>query len=224
MSNESKPDQSQPASRFGGHTPEFWDARYGAAEFIYGTAPNAYLASQAKRFAAGQRALVPGDGEGRNSVWLASLGLAVTAVDLSAAGVAKGKRLAEERGVSVDFVCADLTDWDWPVATFDVVAAIYLHLPPELRPRLHRAMAAALKPGGLLVIEAFTPDQLPLQVQYGSGGPNRADMLFTADLLRADFAGCEPLELSEARIDLDEGAKHSGPSAVVRGVFRRNAD
>lgn len=222
--NESKPEGTGPPPRFGGHTREFWDARYGEAEFIYGTAPNAYLASQAKRFAAGQTALVPGDGEGRNSVWLASLGLAVVAVDLSAAGVAKGKRLAEERGVSVDFVCADLTAWQWPVGEFDVVAAIYLHLPCELRPRLHAAMVATLKPGGLLVIEAFTPDQLPLQVQYGSGGPNRVDMLFTAELLRADFAGCEPLELAEARIELAEGAKHSGPSAVVRGVFQRLAE
>ena len=207
-----------------GHPREFWDGRYGEPGFSYGLAPNAYLASHRGRFAPGQTAIVPGDGEGRNSVWLAEQGLVVTAVDLSPVGLAKGERLAAGRGASVSFLCADLSAWEWPAAAFDVVAAIYLHFPPALRPRMHRAMAAALRPGGLLVVEAFAPDQIEFQRLHRSGGPDRPDMLYTPDLLRADFAGCEPLELSEVRTELAEGAYHAGPAAVVRGVFRRDAD
>jgi SAM-dependent methyltransferase len=215
--------EGKPEPGFAGHTREYWDARYADSRFVYGTEPNAYLFAQRGRFAPGQTALVPGDGEGRNSVWLAGQGLAVTAVDLSPAGVAKGKRLAAARGVAVTFLCQDLSDWAWPVAAFDVVAAIYLHLPPDLRPRVHRAMVKALKPGGLIVLEAYTPDQVRFQRSHNSGGPPRPDMMFTAELLRADFAGCEALELAEVETELSEGIYHAGPAAVVRGVFRRAA-
>lgn len=164
---------------------------------------------------------MPGDGEGRNGVWLAEQGLDVLAVDLSAEGLRKATALAAERGVPLRTEQADLAAWNWPEAAFDVVAVIYLHFPPEMRRRLHRAMLAALKPGGLLVLEAFRLEQLRYQAEHDSGGPPKEDMLYDAVMLREDFPGAEMLDLEETTTELREGAFHAGPAAVVRGVFRR---
>ena len=128
-------------------------------------------------FRPGMRALVPGDGEGRNGVWLAEQGLEVVTVDLSAAGVEKAKRLAAKRGVRIDAIQADLATWAWPVGEFDVVAAIFLHLPPDIRRPVHRNMLRALRPGGLLVIEAYRPEQVQYRQTHGSkGGPPAAEI------------------------------------------------
>jgi cyclopropane fatty-acyl-phospholipid synthase-like methyltransferase len=209
-------------SDFGGHTRDFWNERYSAEAFAYGEAPNEYLVSQQDRFHPGMRALVPGDGEGRNGVWLAEQGLDVVTVDLSDVGHEKANRLAARRNVSITTVHADLTTWTWPVAEFDVVVSIFLHLPSSIRPRLHRAMLYALRPGGLLVIEAFRPEQLAYKEKYGSsGGPPVEDMLFTAEMLREDFSGADVVELATVDVDMGENGPHSGLTAVVRGVFRR---
>jgi cyclopropane fatty-acyl-phospholipid synthase-like methyltransferase len=199
----------------------FWDTKYDQEVYAYGQLPNQYLASQEQRIRACKTALVPGDGEGRNSVWLAELGLRVRSVDLSPVGVAKARRLAKSRGVEIDCQCHDLADWDWPVGCFDLVAAIYLHLGPELRPKVHAAMQAALSPGGLLVIEAFTPAQLEYQKHNSSGGPKQADLLYTSVMLSSDFGDLECLELTECEVDLREGEFHHGLGHVVRGLFRR---
>ncbi len=204
---------------FAGHTAAFWNERYGEADFAYGTAPNAWLAAQADRLPASGRALVPGDGEGRNGVWLAEQGLDVLALDLSAVSLARARRLAAERGVDIETERADLTAWAWPEAAFDVVASVFLHLAPEVRPRLHGAMLGALRPGGLLVVEAFRPAQLVHRDV--SGGPPQGALLYAADTLRADFAGAEVLHLEETETVLREGAYHDGRAAVVRGLFRR---
>lgn len=200
---------------------EFWDNKYNQEAYAYGLLPNNYLASHRDLLEDCKTALVPGDGEGRNSVWLAELGLTVQSVDMSPVAVEKSRRLAQARGVLVDSVCADLSEWNLPVAGYDVVAAIYLHLGPDLRPRIHAAMQAALNPGGLLIIEAFTPAQLEYQKRYSSGGPKQADMLYTTDLLRADFADMQCLELTECEVELNEGAFHHGLGHVVRGLFKR---
>src|SRR4051794_28144229 len=167
-------------AEFHAHTSAFWDERYQGEQFVYGEAPNEYLAAQRERFRPGMRALVPGDGEGRNGVWLAEQGLDVVTIDLSEAGVNKARRLAAKRGVRIAAIQADLTQWAWPVAEFDVVAAIFLHLPPEIRQPMHRNMLAALRPGGLLVIEAYRPEQMQYREKYGSkGGPPVVEMLFS---------------------------------------------
>ncbi|OZC04422.1 class I SAM-dependent methyltransferase [Rubricoccus marinus] len=201
----------------------FWDARYAEEAYAYGTAPNAWLASQASHLPASGRALVPASGEGRDAVWLAEQGLTVTAVDLSAAGLAKTHRLADARGVDVATVHADLRTWDWPLAEVDVVALSFVHVEPHVRSDLHRRALAALKPGGLVVVEGFHIGQLVYRAVHGSGGPGRADMLFTADLLRADFEGADVLALEETETTLREGAYHDGLAKVVRGVFRKRA-
>jgi SAM-dependent methyltransferase len=209
-------------AEFQGHTSSFWDERYRDSAFVFGESPNEYLAAQRERFRPGMRALVPGDGEGRNGVWLAEQGLDVVTVDLSAAGVEKAKRLAAKRGVRIDAVQADLATWAWPTDAFDVVAAIFLHLPPDLRRPVHRNMLAALRPGGLLVVEAYRPEQVQYRQTHGSkGGPPAAEMMFTEAMLREDFAGAEVVELASGDVDLKEGANHLGQGAVVHGVFRK---
>lgn len=196
---------------------EFWDTRYREPGYAYGTEPNAFLASKASLLKPGMSALAVADGEGRNGVWLASLGLDVLSVDASEVGLRKTRELAASRGVAIRTAQADLGRWAWPSAAFDVVVSIFAHFPPALRPRLHQAMLAALKPGGLVILEAFTPEQL----EYASGGPRAPEMLYSADMLRADFAAGEVLELTETRTELAEGKYHSGPAAVVRLLVRR---
>jgi SAM-dependent methyltransferase len=197
----------------------FWDERYRGADYAYGEAPNAFLASLS--FEPGQHALVPGDGEGRNGVYLARLGLQVETLDLSAAGVEKARRLASSRSVKVDAKQADVLAWDWREGAYDVVALLYLHLTAPHRRLLHRRALAALKPGGRVVLEAFTPTQLEKQKAGARGGPRDAALLYSAADLRADFAGAEIELLQETEVELHEGALHVGPSAVVRLVARR---
>jgi SAM-dependent methyltransferase len=210
---------------FQSHSSSFWDERYRDEAFVYGESPNEYLAAQRGRFRPGMRALVPGDGEGRNGVWLAEQGLDVVTIDLSEAGVNKARKLAAKRAVRITAIQADLTQWAWPVGEFDVVAAIFLHLPPDIRQPIHRKMLAALRPGGLLVIEAYRPEQLQYREKYGSkGGPPIVEMLFSEAMLREDFAEAEEVDLASADIDLSEGANHLGLGAVVQGVFRRRQD
>jgi len=198
---------------------DFWNRRYAEPGFAYGTEPNAFLASQWQRLKSGQSALAVADGEGRNGVWLAQQGLEVLSVDASDVGLRKARELAADRGVAIRTEQVDLARWVWPEQAFDVVAAVYIHFPPDVRTRLHQAMLHALKPGGLLILEAFTPDQL----QYRSGGPAVAEMLYTPDQLRLDFAGGEILLLEEIVTELVEGRYHRGPAAVVRMLLRRPA-
>ena len=195
-----------------------WNGRYQAQEYVFGTAPNAFLASNAPRLKRGQRALCVADGEGRNSVWLAGQGLDVTAFDFSPVGVEKARRLAQARGASVRYEVASVYEWSWPVAAFDVVAAIFVQFAdPPMRAFLFERMARALKPGGLLLVEGYTPKQL----QYGTGGPKQVDQLYTEALLRESFPGFEVLELRDYEAELDEGSRHRGMSAVIDFVARK---
>jgi SAM-dependent methyltransferase len=196
---------------------DFWNSRYAESGYAYGTEPNAFLVAQKKYFRPGGKALAVADGEGRNGVWLAQQGLDVLSVDVSEAGLEKARELAADRGVRLRTERADLTTWTWPEAQYDLVAAIFIHFPPEVRARMHRAMFQALKPGGVLILEAFTPEQL----EYRSGGPPLVEMLYTADMLRIDFAGGEFLGIEGLVTELAEGKYHRGPAAVVRLLLRR---
>jgi 2-polyprenyl-3-methyl-5-hydroxy-6-metoxy-1,4-benzoquinol methylase len=196
---------------------DFWNSRYAEPGYAYGTEPNAFLASQKQYLKPGMQALAVADGEGRNGVWLAQQGLRVLSVDASAVGLAKARELAVDRGVTLQTRQVDLTTWSWPEQAYDVIAAIYIHFPPAVRATMHRAMFNSLKPGGVLILEAFTPEQL----KYKSGGPPVAEMLYTADMLRIDFAGGEILHIEECITELAEGQYHRGPAAVVRLVLRR---
>ncbi|MBI3774180.1 MAG: class I SAM-dependent methyltransferase [Gammaproteobacteria bacterium] len=194
---------------------DFWEQRYSEKGWAYGTEPNQFLSTQTARLKPGMKALVAGDGEGRNGVWLAQLGLDVLSVDYSAAGLRKARELAIAKGTRVNTECVDLTQWRWPVAAFDVVVAVYLHFSPDVRATMHRAMLQALKPGGVLILEAFNKNQL----QYKSGGPAAGAMLYSSDELRADFSGAKIEFLEDTVAQLNEGKYHVGPGAVLRLVL-----
>ena len=195
-----------------------WDQRFAGEGFLFGSEPNAFLRRQAARLSPGQTALAVADGEGRNGVWLAQQGLHVLSVDASRVGQEKARRLAESRGVALDFVHADLATWTFPEAAFDVVAAIFIQFAsPELRQRLFEGMKRALKPGGLLLLEGYRPEQL----EYRTGGPPIAENLYTEAMLREAFADMNVLELAAYDAVIEEGAGHKGMSALIDLVARR---
>lgn len=199
---------------------QFWDHNFSVPGFKYGTAPNAFLAEQANRIAAGSEVLVPGDGEGRNSVWLAQQGHHATAMDASSVGLQKANALAAERGVTLQTVLGDLADWAPPLASVDAVALIYVHLPPAIRQQAHRRIAAALRPGGCLILECFHPSQLA----HNSGGPKDAAMLYTPAMLSADFAGLLEADMAwDGETVLNEGPGHQGLAHVTRWIGRAPA-
>ncbi|WP_339914517.1 class I SAM-dependent methyltransferase [uncultured Brevundimonas sp.] len=196
---------------------EFWDGRYAGEAYHFGETPNVFLERQADRLRPGARVLVVADGEGRNGVWLAGRGLDVVTTDLSPRAVEKARALAARRDVTLETLTVDLDAWDWPVATFDVVVAIFIQFaPPAQRDRLFARMKAALKPGGLLLLEGYRPEQLT----YGTGGPAETDNFYTEDLLREAFADCDVISLEAYDAEIHEGPGHAGRSALIDLVAR----
>jgi 2-polyprenyl-3-methyl-5-hydroxy-6-metoxy-1,4-benzoquinol methylase len=194
-----------------------WDERYAKEEYVYGIEPNRWLVAHAGGIKPGGRVLSLGEGEGRNAVWLARQGFAVEAVDGSAVGLEKAGKLAAQHGVVISTLIADLGAYAPAAGQYDAVALIFVHLPPHIRALVHSRAAAALAPGGVIIIEAFTPRQL----SNSSGGPRQSDMLYDEDTLRRDFSGLQWAVLREAEMELDEGPFHRGRAAVVHGVGRR---
>jgi SAM-dependent methyltransferase len=204
---------------------EFWNTRYADAgdDYVFGIHPNAFLASQGHLLRPGQRALSVADGEGRNSVWLAGQGLLVDAVEFAPAALAKARRLAGRSGLTADnprFIEADIFTWDWPVDHYDLVVAIFIQFAgPAERPALFRRLAAALRPGGRLLLQGYTPKQL----DYGTGGPSAVDNLYTPALLREAFTELEIERLEAFDAVVEEGAGHRGLSALIDLVARKPA-
>ncbi|WP_353472944.1 class I SAM-dependent methyltransferase [Salipiger sp. H15] len=189
-----------------------WDERYAVEDYVYGTEPSGVLIRRNNWLKPGAKALCVADGEGRNSVYLAQLGLKVTAFDGAAAAVDKARRLAAERGVEVDYSVQDAFDWDWPRESFDLVAGIFIQfVGPDGRAVLFERMKAALKPGGVLLLHGYTPRQL----QFGTGGPGVAENLYTAGMLRKAFADMRVQVLEDYELDIREGRGHVGRSALI---------
>ncbi|WP_194711948.1 class I SAM-dependent methyltransferase [Noviherbaspirillum soli] len=195
-----------------------WDQRYSDPDFVFGTEPNAYLADQAGLLQPGKKALAVADGEGRNSVWLARQGLIVDAFDISPVGVDKARRLAGDAGVDVAYHVSSVDDWAWQEQAYDYVVAIFVQFAdPAMRDRLFAGMVKALKPGGFLVLQGYTPRQL----EYKTGGPGVLSHLYTEDMLKAAFAGLRIVDMRSYDAQLDEGSRHSGMSALVGMVARK---
>ena len=199
----------------------FWDQKYDMPDYKYGKLPNRFLQEQQVRLRPASTVLLPGDGEGRNSVWLAQQGHSVTAVDSSALGLDKIRRLAAEKGVAVDAQLADLEQWTPEPGSFDAVVLTYVHLPASWRAQAMQRLARGLRSGGWLVLEAFHP----LQLGYSSGGPKDASMLYTLQTLRGDLAaaGLQEALAWEGEVLLAEGTGHQGPAYVTRYVAQRAA-
>ena len=200
----------------------FWSARYRDAgdDYLFGTAPNKFLSSQAAHFGDGMSVLSVADGEGRNSVWLAEQGCAVTATEISPVALEKAARLARGRHIAVDFVAADVFNWEWPDAAFDAVVGIFIQFAgPAARPRMMEGMKQSVKPGGLVLLQGYTPKQL----EYRTGGPSAVENLYTEALLRETFADWEIVLLREYEDLMEEGSAHAGCSALIDLVARKPA-
>jgi SAM-dependent methyltransferase len=197
---------------------EHWEARFSDPEYIFGTAPNEFLRTHAHLLPVQGKVLAVADGEGRNGVWLAERGLDVLSVDFSPKALAKAEALARTRGVSLQLQRVDLITWAWPTAAFDAVAAIFIQwATPEQRQRVFAGIRQALKPGGLLLLQGYRPEQLV----YKTGGPSQVENLYTRAMLTEAFAGFADLKIAEHDSVIAEGTRHTGMAAVIDLVGRK---
>lgn len=193
-----------------------WNERYGTVEYVFGHEPNDFLREQAMGLPRG-RVLSLGEGEGRNAVWLASQGFDVWSVDLSPVGVAKTLKLAEQHGVMVHASVGDLAEYVVEPDSWDAIISIFAHTPPNIRRRIHQQVVNGLRPGGVYLLEAYSPNQ----IDYGTGGPREISFLPTVELLADELSGLQFDLLHEITRDVIEGALHTGRAAVVQVVASR---
>ena len=199
----------------------FWNQRYAAAAYAYGTEPNLFFKSQLDQLPAG-RILLPAEGEGRNAVYAASRGWQVEAYDISEAGKEKALRLAAKHEVNIHYQVGKLEDLDYAKESFDVIGLIFAHLPPDIRTNTHDKLGQLLRPGGYIILEAFSKPHLRYnQKNPQAGGPKDMAMLYNSELLQRDFPRFEFLTMEEEIHSLQEGEYHIGESAVVRMLARR---
>jgi len=193
---------------------EHWDERYGTEELIWKAEPNRFLVEELDALPPG-RALDLACGEGRNAVWLASKGWRVTGADFSRAGLAKAQRLATDRGVEVTWVEADVVEWRPPTASFDLVVVMYLHLLAEQRRQALAHAAAALAPGGVLLVVGHDTANL----LEGTGGPQDPAVLFGPEEIVEDLSGLQ-IERAEQvkRTVVTDAGEATAIDALVRAV------
>lgn len=200
-----------------------WDERYRDDEYVYGTEPNAFLASAIKHLPCAHNphcnVLSLAEGEGRNAVYLAEHGCSVTAVDSSAVGLAKAEKLARTRGVEITTQHLNLADLDIQPNSWDAIISIFCHVPSAMRKALHQKIVHGLRPGGVLVLEAYTPDQLSLK----TGGPQDADMTMTLQQLQEELDGLIFEQAEELQREVIEGKFHTGRGAVVQVIAHKPA-
>lgn len=186
-----------------------WEGRYAPEDYLFGTAPNAFLVAQKTRLPKGGRALAIADGEGRNGVWLAEQGLDVVSIDFSPRAQMKARALAASRSVSITTEQVDISTWAWPIEAYDVIVAIFTQ--PLARERLFAGIRQALKHGGLLLLEGYPPRQL----EYGTGGPDAVQRLYTREQLEAGFGDFSEVQIAEYDAEIYEGNGHGGMSALI---------
>jgi len=195
-----------------------WNERYSRPGYLFGTEPAQFLRDHSEYLKPELKALAVADGEGRNSVYMADQGLDVTAMDASHIAVEKARALAMASKVVVNFNEADITDWKWDEAQFDLVVAIFIQfVGPKQRDEIFAGMKRTLKPSGILMLHGYTPKQL----EFGTGGPPNAENMYTVDMLRRSFADFDVLDLREYERDVDEGEGHSGRSALIDLIAKK---
>lgn len=195
-----------------------WNTRFAGDDFLFGTEPNQWLRDHVAVLPPGGRMLCVADGEGRNSVFLARRGFVVDAFDISNVAIAKARQFAAASGVTATYQLADCDSFSWRPGTYDGVAAIFVQFAdPALRNRMFARIIESLKPGGILILQGYTPKQL----EYKTGGPSSVEHLYTETMLRDAFAQFSILELKAYETDITEGAGHHGRSALIGMVARR---
>ncbi|QQS48251.1 MAG: class I SAM-dependent methyltransferase [Acidobacteriota bacterium] len=190
-----------------------WDERYSTEDYAYGTEPNGFLEAHFKWIPKG-KVLSLAEGEGRNAVFLAKQGYDVTAVDSSQVGLNKAGKLAEENGVVVELIQADLADYDLGENKWDGIVSIFCPLPSTIRKSLYQKIEVALRQNGVFLLEAYTPDQL----KHGTGGGSSADTMQTKESLSRELAGLKFKHLIELEREVIEGIYHTGIGAVVQAI------
>lgn len=198
----------------------FWDKAFGNSEYRYGKNPNAFIAETLpKLLKEGARVLCVGDGEGRNGVWCARQGYQTTSLEPSSAGIQKTRALADEFGVPINSIQDVMPSAQIKDQSFDAVVLTYIHALPGTREEIHQACVRALAPGGVIVLEGFTPAQRERGLT--SGGPGNMAMLFTESMLQDDFKDLEIEYIEELTTTLNEGPGHQGEAEVIRLIARR---
>ena len=195
----------------------FWNKRYANGGYLYGTEPNVFLAEHCSLLNGPVLSL--SEGEGRNAVFLASRGLDVLGVDISAVALEKAKKLAKSRGVEIKTALADLATYIPEGNHYGSVISISAHLPSAVRNRLYPLIERSLKSDGIIILEAYSENQL----SRDTGGPKDADMLMTIDKLNREFPNLEPLLLREVEREVSEGEGHTGIASVVQFIARKKA-
>lgn len=197
---------------------EFWDERYAEDELAYGHQPNAFV----KEYLDGKtpgKILFPAEGQGRNAIFAATLGWTVDAFDYSPVARRRALDLAQKAAVKINYFIQDMLTYEPPLHKYDVIFLCFVHLKPEWRSSFYPQLLQALKPGGKLVMEAFTKTQLAYQ--HLSGGPSNEMLLFTADIVRKDFQDLNEEYLEEMATELNEGKYHVGPAHIIRYIGRK---
>ena len=190
-----------------------WDERYNTDDYVYGIKPNDFLRDHMQAIPKG-RVLSLAEGEGRNAVFLAKQGYSVTAVDSSKVGLQKAKRLAEENQVLIECIHADLSDFHLGEAQWDGIISIFCPLPPAIRKMLHQKVMSGLKPNGVFLLEAYTPEQL----HYGTGGGSSAELMQTKQTLIDELPDLSFQHLLEMEREVKEGIYHTGLASVVQAI------
>lgn len=200
---------------------EKWDARYKEPEFAYGKEPNSFFKEWLLQFEPAS-ILMPADGEGRNGVFAAQEGWEVTSFDLSVEGQSKALRLAKEKKVTLEYIVGDLEQLNFERASFDAIGLVYAHFVAEKKSAFHKKLNDWLKPGGIIILEAFSKKHLQLrQLDQKVGGPDDINMLYSKEEIIADFENYEIILLQEEEILSNTGKYHNGKGAVVRFVGRK---
>lgn len=194
-----------------------WNERYSETGFAFGTEPNDFLVASAQLLQPHSEVLCLAEGEGRNGVYLASLGHRVTAVDSSSVGLEKARRLAQKQGVEIETVEADLEDFVITPGSFQAIVSIFCHLPPAVQTKLHRRVCEGLTPGGIFILEGYAKKQ----INYDTGGPRKIEMLMDLDTLKGELQQLYLSHAIEIERDIHEGAYHDGVGAVVQIIGTR---
>ena len=195
---------------------EFWNNRYAEKDFAYGTEPNDFLKDELEKLPAGKILFVC-EGEGRNAVFAAKQNWIVEAFDLSKEGKRKASLLAKQNNVSINYQIANASTIEYSENSFHVVVLIYAHFPETIRKSVHEKIIKWLKPGGIVVLEAFNPNQL----KNTSGGPKDLTMLYTKEIMTDDFKNLMVQQISTETIELNEGKYHIGKADVIRFVGKK---
>jgi 2-polyprenyl-3-methyl-5-hydroxy-6-metoxy-1,4-benzoquinol methylase len=198
-----------------------WDERYSKSEYAYGEKPNSYLKEQLEKLTIG-KILFPAEGEGRNAVFAAKLGWAVSAFDISVEGQKKAKQLAEKNNVSLDYRVGELETLNYKDNEFDAIALIFAHFPASIKSQIHKKLDKYLRKGGTIIFEAFSKKHIDYLARNEKvGGPKDIESLFSINEIKTDFDNYDIVELSEVEITLNEGLYHNGQGSVIRFVGRK---